>query len=117
MSVFLAIIAEQAKGGDDTTRYRGGYVLKVRSPNGESELKGKLKGCEARLKHDGLKSGRPLSRSSPRKRGPRATIRSVHLVLDSQHKASEATSSSTAMRGNERRSEHAKAFKLIFIPP
>ena len=48
ISVFLAIIAERAKSvGGDMDRYRGGYVLKVRGPKGESELKGKLKGCEA----------------------------------------------------------------------
>ena len=47
VSVFLAIIAEQIKSADgDLGRYRGSYVLKVRSPKGESELKGKLKGCD-----------------------------------------------------------------------
>ena len=48
VSVFLAIIAEQIKSADgDLDRYRGNYVLKVRGPKGESELKGKLKGCDA----------------------------------------------------------------------
>ena len=48
VSVFLAIIAEEAKSADgDMDRYRGSYVLMVRAPKGESELKGKLKGCAA----------------------------------------------------------------------
>ena len=48
VSIYLAIIAERTKGpAGDMERYRGGYVLKVRSPKGESELKGRLKGCEA----------------------------------------------------------------------
>jgi hypothetical protein len=47
VSVFLVIIAEQAKSADgDMDRYRGSYVLKVRAPKGESKLKGKLKGCD-----------------------------------------------------------------------
>ena len=46
--MFLAIIAEQIKSADgDLDRYRGNYVLKVRGPKGESEFKGKLKGCDA----------------------------------------------------------------------
>ena len=48
--MFLAIIAEQIKSADgDLDRYRGNYVLKVRGPKGESEFKGKLKGCDAGL--------------------------------------------------------------------
>ena len=47
ISVYLAIIAELTKGGDDMDHYRGGYVLKVRGPKGETELKGKIKGCDA----------------------------------------------------------------------
>jgi hypothetical protein len=48
ISVFLAIIAEQAKSAaGDMDRYRGSYVLKVRGPKGETEVKGKIKGCEA----------------------------------------------------------------------
>lgn len=47
VSIFLAIIAEKTRGGDDMTRWRGHYVLKARNPNGESELKGRLRGCEA----------------------------------------------------------------------
>ena len=38
------------------------------------------------------------------------------LALDSQHKASEATPSSTAVRGNERRSEYAEVTQPDFIP-
>ena len=49
--MFLAIIAEQIKSADgDLDRYRGNFVLKVRGPKGESEFKGKLKGCGCRLK-------------------------------------------------------------------
>jgi hypothetical protein len=48
VSVFLAIIAEEAKSADgDMDRYRGSYVLKVRVPKGEHLIKGKLKGCDA----------------------------------------------------------------------
>ena len=48
VSVYLAIIAEQVKSGaGDMDRYRGGYVLKVRGPKGETEIKGKIKSCDA----------------------------------------------------------------------
>ncbi len=48
VSITLAIIAELTKNaGADTDRYRGRYIAKVRGPKSETELTGKIKGCDA----------------------------------------------------------------------
>lgn len=48
VSITLAIIAERAKRpGADLEHYRGRYVAKIHGPKGETELTGKIKGCEA----------------------------------------------------------------------
>ena len=48
VSIYLAIIAELTKNADgDMDRYRSRYVAKIRGPKGETELTGKIKGCEA----------------------------------------------------------------------
>jgi hypothetical protein len=46
--VYLAILAERSgRSSDDLERYRGNYVLKVTGPKGLTELKGRLKDCDA----------------------------------------------------------------------
>jgi hypothetical protein len=45
-SVYLAIIAQQAKSGDDGEVYRGRYVLTVMGPKGTT-LRGRIKDCRA----------------------------------------------------------------------
>lgn len=48
LSVFLAIIAEKTeRNSDDATKWRGTYVLKLSGPKGDTEIKGRLKSCEA----------------------------------------------------------------------
>ncbi len=47
ISLYLAIVAQRIKSGDEGDRYKGRYVLKVQGPKGTSELKGLIKGCEA----------------------------------------------------------------------
>lgn len=48
LSVFLAVIAEKTRAKPDyATRWQGRYVLKITGPKGESEIKGRLKSCEA----------------------------------------------------------------------
>jgi hypothetical protein len=47
VSIFLAIIAERTKAGEDLDRYRGSYAAQVSYPGGEMQLRGKLKDCSA----------------------------------------------------------------------
>lgn len=48
VTVYLAILAERSgRSSDDLERYRGNYVLKVTGPKGLTELKGRLKDCDA----------------------------------------------------------------------
>lgn len=47
VTLYLAIVAQQVKSNDEGDRYQGRYVLKVQSPKGTSDLKGRIKDCVA----------------------------------------------------------------------
>jgi hypothetical protein len=47
VSLYLAIVAQRTKSGDEGDRYAGRYLLKVRDAKGTSEIKGRIKDCEA----------------------------------------------------------------------
>ncbi len=47
ISLYLAIVAQRTKSGDEGDRYAGRYVLKVSDARGTFELKGRIKDCEA----------------------------------------------------------------------
>jgi hypothetical protein len=47
ISVYLAVVAQRTKSGDEGDRYGGRYVLKVRDAKGAAEIKGRIAGCEA----------------------------------------------------------------------
>jgi hypothetical protein len=47
IGLYLVILAERTKGSDDLDKYRGEYVAQVTYPGGETQLKGKIKGCSA----------------------------------------------------------------------